>query len=248
MISQLSCHIREKARPPSSADDYSCLLLFQAQIPFRVCANRCKQLPRSYFYAGWLWAGMSFLSEESHFAQLWSPMVLWSAVRAEGGSKEAEENPLEHRADRGSDSTFQMADIARRILVRGSTAPPVCETADYFLFLLLLPCLSPFPSPFLKLQTQKKHCFPHTGEIWQILFFLSLHNTASGWAHWLLSFLKSQELFFFYQSHFTLFSFFTPPLSAKHSLHMVMIKPNFLIFGFLVHCPLFTPPTSLPLH
>ena len=58
--------------------------------------------------------------------------------------------PSEPRADRGSDSTFQMADIARRILARGSTSPPVCKTADCFLFLFLSFSLSlsvSVPSP-----------------------------------------------------------------------------------------------------
>ncbi|XP_069550701.1 arrestin 3b, retinal (X-arrestin) [Brachyistius frenatus] len=49
----------------------------------------------------------------------WSPAVLQNAVRAEGGSGEAEDNPVREqgRQSRGSDSTFQMADIARRILI-----------------------------------------------------------------------------------------------------------------------------------
>ncbi|KAF6725370.1 hypothetical protein FQA47_003091 [Oryzias melastigma] len=75
----------------------------------------------------------------------WSPAVLCCAVRAEGGTKEAEDNSSECGADRGSDSTFQMADIARRILVRGSTTPPVCETAHYFLLSCLT--LSSVPLP-----------------------------------------------------------------------------------------------------
>lgn len=67
---------------------------------------------------------------------------------------------LERRADRGSDSTFQMADIARRILARGSTSPPVCETADCFLFpslssrLFSSSSLSPSPVSFSKFQTE----------------------------------------------------------------------------------------------
>lgn len=156
---------------------------------------------------------MSFLSEESHCAQLWSPAVLWSAVRAEGGSAEAEENPLEHRADRGSDSTFQMADIARRILVRGSTAPPVCETADYFLFLLLLPCLSPFLSSFLKLQTQKKYCFPLKGEPFgkSSFFFFRQYILWLGKFTFVLSQIPASP-FLSISLHF-LFNFHSSPLS-----------------------------------
>lgn len=114
----------------------------------------------------------------------WSPAVLCCAVRAEGGTEEAEDNSSECGADRGSDSTFQMADIARRILVRGSTTPPVCETAHYFLFLalflpyfllpLLLSCLLPKP-------TGSALCFSLTQHVLPSLIFSIFSSLNSCW-------------------------------------------------------------------
>lgn len=107
------------------------------------------------------------------------------------GAERQRTTPLEHRADRGSDSTFQMADIARRILARGSTSPPVCETADCFLFLSLslslssslLPLSPPASVSLLKFQTEK-HSFPHRWAAWLILsFFLCFLIFSSSGRH-----------------------------------------------------------------
>jgi len=82
------------------------------------------------------------------------------------GAERQRTTPLERRADRGSDSTFQMADTARRILARGSTPPPVCETADCFLFLsrlssLLILLPQPLPSNS-KQKEERKQLTTHT--------------------------------------------------------------------------------------
>lgn len=77
-----------------------------------------------------------------------------------GREQKQRTTPLEERrADRGSDSAFQMADIARRILARGSTSTPVCETADFFLFLSLSPSRPPttsFSAPAFSLPSNSK--------------------------------------------------------------------------------------------
>lgn len=127
----------------------------------------------SLFHAGCLCAAVSVLSVESrpHWRGLQRSFRVLSDQRE--GAERHWTTPFERRADRGSDSAFQMADITRRILARGSTSTPVCETADCFLFhsLSLSLSLPPFPSssslsPCLCLLPQipnRKHSFPHRG-------------------------------------------------------------------------------------
>lgn len=104
----------------------------------------------SLFHAGCLCAAVSVLSVESrpHWRGLQRSFRVLSDQRE--GAERHWTTPFERRADRGSDSAFQMADITRRILARGSTSTPVCETADCFLFHSLSLSLSaPLPVFFL---------------------------------------------------------------------------------------------------
>lgn len=124
------------------------------------CLVGCGLLRGSHFHSGCLRAGMCVLSVESclHWRGLQRFFRVLSEERE--GAEAQRTTPLERRADRGSDSTFQMADIARRILARGSTSLPVCETANCFLFVSLslrLFCsfsLRSCPVYFFKFQTE----------------------------------------------------------------------------------------------
>lgn len=77
----------------SSADHCSCLSFFQAQIPFGVCLVGCRLLWEIYFHAGRVCCCVCLVRKVPS-ALAWSPAVLQSAVRAEGGSTEAEDNPI----------------------------------------------------------------------------------------------------------------------------------------------------------
>lgn len=151
---------------------------------------------------------------------------------------------LERRADRGSDSTFQMADIARRILVKGSTSPPVCETHwACFLVLSLSSCLfyppPSTPSCLFPDIPNRNQSFPLTGEPFVLsslsfLFFkiFILKQFSHCQAYLLPPFLSPVPTLFSFVTLPLLF-FLTPSLSAKHCFHMVMIIANFLIFALV---------------
>lgn len=148
--------------------------------------------------------------------------------------------PSEPRADRGSDSTFQMADIARRILARGSTSPPVCKTADCFLFSLFLslcplPCLLPpsAPASFLQIPNIKTQISTRRWAAGLIPQFLSCVFIISIFTLFLSIPLLPPFFPFFVTLPLTsLPLLLTPSLSAKKksSLHMVMIILHSLIF------------------
>lgn len=135
-------------------------------------------------------------------------------------------------ADRGSDSTFQMVDITRRILARGSTSTAVCETAGSFLFQALSfsppflsssslrPCLCLLP----QLPNNNKNNCPYIGGLpGQSLFSSCFH------LH-ILNFKYFLSLF-----HFPKISCSFLPFQEKSSLHVVMIILHFLIFALLQH-------------
>lgn len=124
------------------------------QIPRRAHPVRCGHLPRSCFPAS------LSVAPRPHWRGL-----LQGAGRLEGGGTQALGQPRSSTvADRGSDSTFQMADRTRRILARGSASTAVCESAHGFLFPSFSPplptsCLLPLSDPasvsVLKFQTIK---------------------------------------------------------------------------------------------
>lgn len=134
-----------------------------SKIPFRACLVGCRLL-REVLLSCWM------------FVCLVRRVPVCAGVVSSGSSERCQSRgrehrgrgqqrqrttPSERRADRGSDSTFQMADIARRILVRGSASPPVCETADCFLVLSLSLLLSiffllPLPPACLSLSPKSK--------------------------------------------------------------------------------------------
>lgn len=111
----------------------------------------------SHFHAVCLCAGSCVLSVESR--SHWCGLQRFFRVLSEQreGAERQRTTLLERRADRGSDSTFQMADIARRILARGSTSPPVCETADCFLSSSsVLSLYLPHSAPLLKFKIENR--------------------------------------------------------------------------------------------
>lgn len=169
------------------------------------------------------------------------------------GAERQRTTPLEHRADRGSDSTFQMADIARRILARGSTSPPVCETADCFLFLSLsVPILqsssslTPCLCLFTQIPNRKTQLSTQVGCLANPQFLPLFFNLFIFWQAYLLSFTIPSPYVTLPKLPFLSCSVL--PFQQKSSLHMVMIILHFLIFALLEHRPLFSPPTSLLLH
>lgn len=97
-------------------------------------------------------------SEESHLR--WCGLQRFFRLLSEQRVGAVKQRTTSLQADRGSDSTFQMQDRTRRILVRGSATPPVCETAICFLFLPLFSWLfssSCMPLlPFLALSSMFK--------------------------------------------------------------------------------------------
>lgn len=166
--------------------------------------------------------------------------------------------PSEPRADRGSDSTFQMADIARRILARGSTSPPVCKTADCFLFSPFLshgplPCPSSSLSPCLfpqipNIKTQISTRRWAAGLIPQFLscvfIILNLHTFP---VH---TFVTSLFFLFVTLPLTSLPLLLTPSLSAKKKQPPYGYDHPSLSYFLLYreHRPLSSPPTSLLLH
>lgn len=86
------------------------------QIPRRAHPVRCGHLPRSCFPAS------LSVAPRPHWRGL-----LQGAGRLEGGGTQALGQPRSSTVtDRGSDSTFQMADRTRRILARASASTAVC--------------------------------------------------------------------------------------------------------------------------
>lgn len=215
----------------------------------------------SLFHAGCLCAAVSVLSVESrpHCRGLQRSFRVLSDQRE--GAERHWTTPFEHRADRGSDSAFQMADITRRILARGSTSTPVCETADCFLFhsfslsppSRLLPPSAPASVSFLKFQTENTafhtevDCLanPRFLPVFYHLYLLNFHPPAGIFTFFHPFFLLTQ---YFSSVTLTKLSCSLLPFQEKSSLHMVMIILHFLIFALLEHRPLFNPPPFLVLH
>lgn len=147
MISQLCCHIREKEHP-----------LRGVQLMTAVVFGSSR--PRFHSDGSWWVSGL--IRESCFPPQVFVPCqkcpvhtcgissVSSECCQSTEGGWVQRTTPYERSTDRGSDSTFQMADIARRILVKGSTSPPVCKTAMVSFLSPRLPSLL-FSSSFLRL-------------------------------------------------------------------------------------------------